>query len=56
VACRKYARGLQCVEDKRVFDRPLPYFHNGFASDLAAVVEFYDERFTIGSPRPRRPT
>jgi hypothetical protein len=25
-----------------------PYFHNGFAADLDAVVEFYDTRFTIG--------
>jgi len=25
-----------------------PYFHNGFAKDLAAVVDFYDERFAIG--------
>jgi hypothetical protein len=25
-----------------------PYFHNGSASDLAAVVEFYDQRFRIG--------
>lgn len=25
-----------------------PYFHNGFARDLAAVVDFYDERFAIG--------
>jgi len=25
-----------------------PYFHNGFAADLDAVVAFYDERFTIG--------
>ena len=25
-----------------------PYFHNGFASTLAEVVEFYDTRFTIG--------
>jgi cytochrome c peroxidase len=24
-----------------------PYFHNGFAKDLEAVVEFYDERFAI---------
>jgi cytochrome c peroxidase len=24
-----------------------PYFHNGAAADLAAVVEFYDERFHI---------
>ena len=25
-----------------------PYFHNGFAADLGAVVDFYDTRFTIG--------
>jgi cytochrome c553 len=25
-----------------------PYFHNGFASDLVAVVEFYNTRFNIG--------
>jgi cytochrome c peroxidase len=25
-----------------------PYFHNGFAKDLGAVVDFYDERFAIG--------
>ena len=25
-----------------------PYFHNGFAKDLKAVIEFYDERFAIG--------
>ncbi len=25
-----------------------PYFHNGFASDLGAVVDFYDTRFSIG--------
>jgi cytochrome c peroxidase len=25
-----------------------PYFHNGFAKDLWAVVNFYDERFHIG--------
>ena len=25
-----------------------PYFHNGFAADLEAVVEFYDTRFKIG--------
>jgi cytochrome c peroxidase len=25
-----------------------PYFHNGFAADLAAVVDFYDSRFAIG--------
>ncbi len=25
-----------------------PYFHNGFAKDLDAVVDFYDGRFHIG--------
>lgn len=25
-----------------------PYFHNGFAKDLPAVVDFYDQRFGIG--------
>ena len=25
-----------------------PYFHNGFAADLDAVVDFYDTRFSIG--------
>ena len=25
-----------------------PYFHNGFAADLGAVVDFYDTRFSIG--------
>jgi cytochrome c peroxidase len=25
-----------------------PYFHNGVATTLADVVEFYDARFTIG--------
>jgi cytochrome c peroxidase len=25
-----------------------PYFHNGFAKDLRAVIDFYDQRFGIG--------
>jgi len=25
-----------------------PYFHNGFAKDLKAVIDFYDERFAVG--------
>jgi cytochrome c peroxidase len=25
-----------------------PYFHNGFAKDLDAVVDFYNERFSLG--------
>ncbi len=31
-----------------------PYFHNGFAADLDAVVDFYNQRFDIGlTPRER---
>ena len=30
------------------FRAPLSYFHNGFAADLNAVVDFYDSRFHIG--------
>jgi hypothetical protein len=30
------------------FRSPLSYFHNGFAADLDAVVEFYNDRFSIG--------
>ena len=29
------------------FRSPLPYFHNGFAADLDAVVDFYNTRFDI---------
>jgi cytochrome c peroxidase len=25
-----------------------PYFHNGFAADLGAAVDFYNQRFGIG--------
>ena len=28
-----------------------PYFHNGFAKDLDAVIDFYDERFHLGFTR-----
>jgi len=31
-----------------------PYFHNGFAKDLDAVVDFYDERFAIGFTKQER--
>jgi hypothetical protein len=31
-----------------------PYFHNGFAADLDAVVEFYDTRFHIGFTRQEK--
>jgi cytochrome c peroxidase len=30
------------------FRSPLSYFHNGSAADLAAVVDFYNDRFSIG--------
>ena len=30
------------------FRSPLSYFHNGFAKDLDAVVDFYNTRFNIG--------
>ena len=30
------------------FRSPLSYFHNGFAKDLDAAVQFYDDRFHIG--------
>jgi hypothetical protein len=29
------------------FRSPFPYFHNGFAADLDAAVDFYDQRFGI---------
>jgi len=31
-----------------------PYFHNGSAKDLGAVVDFYDERFAIGFTRSEK--
>jgi hypothetical protein len=31
-----------------------PYFHNGFAADLDAVVDFYDTRFHIGFTKQER--
>jgi predicted enzyme related to lactoylglutathione lyase len=30
------------------FRWPLSHFHNGFAADLEAAVEFYETRFQIG--------
>jgi cytochrome c peroxidase len=39
---------LQCIDDALGFRWPLSYFHNGFAADLDAAVEFYDTRFQIG--------
>ena len=31
-----------------------PYFHNGFAADLNAVVDFYNQRFNIGFTEQER--
>jgi cytochrome c peroxidase len=31
-----------------------PYFHNGFAKDLDAVVDFYNDRFAIGFTKQER--
>jgi cytochrome c peroxidase len=31
-----------------------PYFHNGTAADLDAVVDFYDTRFGIGFTRDEK--
>jgi cytochrome c peroxidase len=31
-----------------------PYFHNGFATDLWAVVDFYNDRFGIGFSKQER--
>jgi cytochrome c peroxidase len=36
------------------FRSPLSYFHNGFAADLWAVVDFYDSRFHIGFTRQEK--
>ncbi|HEX8109672.1 MAG TPA: hypothetical protein VF516_18200 [Kofleriaceae bacterium] len=36
------------------FRSPLSYFHNGFAKDLWAAVDFYDQRFHIGFTRQER--
>jgi len=36
--------------------RRAPYFHNGSAQDLAAVVNFYDEPFEMASPNRRSAT
>src|SRR4051812_1671468 len=36
------------------FRSPHSYFHNGFAKDLWAVVNFYDERFHIGFTRQEK--
>ena len=31
-----------------------PYFHNGFAADLDAVIDFYEDRFNIGFTKQER--
>jgi cytochrome c peroxidase len=44
------AKALERVAVRRQhsgFRSPLPYFHNGFAKDLDAVIDFYDDRFGL---------
>jgi cytochrome c peroxidase len=36
------------------FRSPLPYFHNGFAKDLDAVVDFYEDRFKLNLSKQER--
>jgi hypothetical protein len=36
------------------FRSPLSYFHNGFAADLDAVVEFYNTRFNLQLSKQER--
>jgi len=40
-------RPLQRTDPARP-GRRAPYFHNGFAADFDAVVDFYNQRFGIG--------
>jgi cytochrome c peroxidase len=45
-----HAEALERVAVRRQhssFRSPLSYFHNGFAKDLWAVVNFYNDRFDI---------
>jgi hypothetical protein len=44
------AKALERVAVRRQhlgFRSPLSYFHNGFAADLGAVLDFYNTRFAI---------
>jgi cytochrome c peroxidase len=51
--CRKCGRACS-ASTTLGFGASLPYFHNGFAADLAAAVEFYEDRFQIGfTPQER---
>ncbi|HEX8111763.1 MAG TPA: hypothetical protein VF516_28725 [Kofleriaceae bacterium] len=36
------------------FRSPLSYFHNGFAKDLDAVVDFYEDRFHLNLSKQER--
>jgi predicted enzyme related to lactoylglutathione lyase len=36
------------------FRSPLSYFHNGFAKDFDAVIDFYEDRFAIGFTKQER--
>jgi cytochrome c peroxidase len=51
------AEALERVAGRRQhsgFRSSLSYFHNGFAKDLDAAVEFYDTRFKIGFSKSQR--
>ena len=36
------------------FRSPLSYFHNGFAKDFDAVVDFYEDRFKLNLSKQER--
>jgi cytochrome c peroxidase len=36
------------------FRCPIPYFHNGFAANFDAVIDFYEDRFHIGFTKQER--
>jgi cytochrome c peroxidase len=36
------------------FRSPLSYFHNGFAKDLDAVIDFYEDRFQLNLNKQER--
>ena len=48
--------GQRTVPPLRALASRAPYFSNGSAKDLLAVVNFYNTRFNIGLTSPRRPT
>jgi cytochrome c peroxidase len=51
------AEALESVAVRRQhlsFRSPLSYFHNSFAADLDAAVDFYDTRFNIKFSRQEK--